>query len=74
MFGKHAIGGNLTGNPLQPVGRHLDEGDAPGRFLMGLGDRNRVRPDLIAGAEALDSGDNDPNNRYKLSAFDVLSN
>lgn len=69
MFGKHAYLGDATGNPFQPKGRH-EEGVA----LIPHGDRNRVSPDLIEGAIALDSGDNDPNVRYRIAAFDILSN
>lgn len=68
MFGKHAASGEgKTDYTYEP--KHLD-----GILLIPHGDSNRVRPDLVEGAIALDSGDNDPNARYKLKSFDVLSN
>jgi hypothetical protein len=68
MFGKHAAAGE-AGTDFRYEPKHLN-----GIVLIPHGDIMRVRPDLVEGALALDSGDNDPNARYKLAAFDVLSN
>lgn len=40
--GRHAVIGDITGNPAQPTGRHLEYGKGKKIGLIPLGSRTRV--------------------------------